>query len=48
MTNNTLLGVYGTSYPADVYDSNSNKIDEQKYASLEGTNIDKGDVYYSY
>lgn len=32
----------------DVYDSTSNKIDEQKYASLEGTNIDKGDVYYSY
>lgn len=31
----------------DVYNKNLDKIDEQKYASLEGTSISKGDYYYN-
>lgn len=31
----------------DVYNKNIDKIDEQKYASLEGTSVSKGDYYYN-
>lgn len=31
----------------DVYDYDYNRIDRQRYASLDGTNIDIGESYYS-